>query len=184
MDNYQKVGQIATSQKTRDALFRENAKLKAQSNTEAAVIEKAHTDAVELQQMRRLNAAGAFEIGDDYDLTDDELERPETLSDLEDTDPEPLPDPEGSVYDGDSYDGDYDEPVETVIESGPPKPLPGGDVEMQVLKPGRAPAPGTQRYIMDQLDAAIDQKPMPTYELPARDPVPDSAFTTWESTGR
>ena len=60
---------------------------------------------MELQTFNRANAAGAFEIGDDYDLTDDELE---------------LPDPEGSVYDGDSYDGDYDEPVETVIESAPP----------------------------------------------------------------
>ena len=185
MENYQFAGdyveRAAVSKSRRDALFRENEKLKAQSNTDATTIEKAYQKGVELQQIRRANAAGSFEIGDDFDLEDDD-----GLTDVDrgllkwdkrfaKSKAGKVPDPEGSVYDGDSFDGDYDDEVETVIETGP-----GGDVELMVL-PGRAPAPGTQKYIMDQLDAAIDQKPMPTYELPAPDPVPDAAFKTWES---
>ena len=43
----------AVSKSQRDALFRENAKLKAQSNTAAAAIEKTHVDAVEMQTFNR-----------------------------------------------------------------------------------------------------------------------------------
>ena len=94
---------------------------------------------------------------------------------LDKVDPDAFAPPD--VYDGDSWDGDDDiygdgpaEP-ETVIEAAPP--LPPTAIEMQNLKPGMAPEPGSYWSQIDALNELATGKKV-HYETPYEAP-PDAA---------